>query len=478
MDYHIKKILLLLFTFLYCSGLFQKVWADPLKNIFQNDYLEIEYLLYQLKFSPQFKTAKSSVSEKLISHIFTDPQKIIRKDFNIPGFFKHRVRFWNSIYTQYTTNQVLIHDMNYLNLVYDFVDFSELHASPLNRYVKADIQSRYAQEKVRNLKKAIKYLQNNIHTKNLAAQNILKLLRKNKIPIPRKKQAQRKFFRKLANHIRVQTGQRDMVFQGILNSLPYLPYIEKLLKNFRLPQELLAIPFLESSFNPKALSKVGASGIWQFMPNIAKAIMPMGPTIDSRVNPLLASIGAVHLLRQNKTILKRWDLAVTAYNSGTKHLLRARKLFKRKKIKNMTLARVFKYYKHGHLGFASQNFYAEFLALVYTLAYKNQIFPLDGVDARSIKGSPQFDRHNVKVYLSLCKTSPQFVFNKYSRKNNNLRSMNTHFLRPKRKLNRGQIYFSSRPLPADKYYEVSDRQVRRLFPKKWKRYIRKKKCPF
>jgi membrane-bound lytic murein transglycosylase D len=147
-----------------------------------------------------------------------------------------------------------------------------------------------------------------------------------------------------------------MIHKGLLRSFAYDNFFKKHLKLFNLPKELLAIPFLESSFNRDATSRVNAAGMWQFMPYIGNLMMPKTTdNVDYRYNPVVSTIAAFHLLKENKMILKSWDLAITAYNSGTKHLIRARRKFKNR-TKNINLSYVLKNYKHAHLGFASKNF--------------------------------------------------------------------------------------------------------------------------
>jgi membrane-bound lytic murein transglycosylase D len=97
--------------------------------------------------------------------------------------------------------------------------------------------------------------------------------------------------------LRSQTGQRDQIEKGIQRSSIYIHYLRDLAKNFNLPPELLAIPFLESSFNPKAESKVGASGIWQIMPYISGKLLSRDKSKnapDLRNNPIIASLAAFH----------------------------------------------------------------------------------------------------------------------------------------------------------------------------------------
>src|SRR5690606_910794 len=155
------------------------------------------------------------------------------------------------------------------------------------------------------------------------------------------------------------TGQKNFIKSGIVESLPYQSFLFRLFADKKLPKELLAIPFLESSFNPRAHSKVSAAGAWQFMPLISSYFLPKRTTIlDYRFNVGLSSLAAAKLLDENHRILKSWDLAVTAYNSGTKHLLKTKRELKRP---DVTLEDVIKHSDSKHFGFASKNFYSEFL---------------------------------------------------------------------------------------------------------------------
>ncbi len=232
---------------------------------------------------------------------------------------------------------------------------------------------------------------------------VLSSIKKAGMKIPKGSRAKKKFFKKLSSQMRTQTGQRDMVLSGVLRSLPYLPFLEEQFEMFDAPKELLAIAFVESSFNLKARSYAGAAGIWQFMPRTASYFMPKrNKFIDYRMNPIISTISALHLLKQNKMILKRWDLAIPAYNFGTSHLVKA----KRKLGKDVTFAKVLKQYEHDAVGFASKNYYAEVLAMARVLAYKDAIFPLSGYEKKGLN----FKKKNLAVYVTKCNLRPAHFF--------------------------------------------------------------------
>jgi membrane-bound lytic murein transglycosylase D len=133
--------------------------------------------------------------------------------------------------------------------------------------------------------------------------------------------------------------------------------MERIFAEEGVPTELTRLAFVESMFNPKAISKVGASGIWQFMPDTARQFMTVSRYIDERNSPLKASRAAARLLALNYRILGSWPLAVTAYNHGAGSLQRAIR-----KLGSNDFERILRDYDDRNFGFASKNFYAEFLS--------------------------------------------------------------------------------------------------------------------
>ena len=131
-------------------------------------------------------------------------------------------------------------------------------------------------------------------------------------------------FRSAMRNIRCQTGQKDRFRAGVIRSGAYMDEIKRIFRNEGLPEDLSYLPHVESSFNPKAYSKSGAAGIWQFTRSTGKHFMKVGYTIDERRDPTLSSHAAAKLLRQNFWKLKNWPLAITAYNHGASGMLRAK----------------------------------------------------------------------------------------------------------------------------------------------------------
>ena len=404
---------------------------------------------------------------------FSVTQKIVfRANLKPLPFLRIKLSFWAQIYTQFTGDQVLIHDRRDLSIVYDAINFAPLKKSNLSRYKTAQKKRTATRKKVKRIRTSLFELSRMKKPKSKHAKQLQKHLIR--IKVKRPKGASRKnFFTALAMNLRVQTGQRDKIFQGILNIYPFENIFNKLFKTFNLPKELLAISFVESSFNPKATSKVGASGVWQIMPFIDKKILPQGKGIDSRRNVILSTLGALHLLSQNFKILKRWDTAVTAYNSGTKHLLRARKRFRKK---NADLAYILKRYRSRHLGFASKNFFSEFLALVYILEYKELLFPLDGINYMAIEKNPKIRYNNINVYISKCGFMPERFYASLKKSSPYLKHINNHLKHDKRIYSRGTVLFSDVHLSPRLYHKLPFIELKKRFPQKYFLTLKNKKC--
>ena len=457
-------ILFLLFT--------QNVFGLINPDAFESSYLGIEDIIEGHAIDNKFNTQQLVLKNDLLKDIIEDRNNLVTDTFNIPEYFKPAVTFWFSIYTQYSSQQVVIHDQDNVEIIYKILDFSQLYQDKINIFASIHLQSRLVLENARKIKELLHSIGNKKYNK-LSTQEmvVLDAIKKVYPKLPRNRKSKQLFFKKLAKNVRVQTGQRDMIYKGIVNSLPFIPFIYKKFDEFKLPKELLAIALLESSFNTEAYSKAGASGVWQFIKYTGNIFMPkIDKYQDYRNNPFISSIAAMQLLRENKMILSRWDLAVTAYNAGTKHLVRAKRKFK--KVKNISLEYILKNYKHPHLGFASKNYYAEYLALVHVLAYRDVIYPLKGVKNPNYN----FNSDSIQIYVAKCPINPFKISEILGSKNPDFLNLNKHFRVSKKSFSKGTIIVTDTKMPTRYYEEVDSNQMKNLRPKNWSRIVNKKSC--
>jgi membrane-bound lytic murein transglycosylase D len=273
--------------------------------------------------------------------------------FNVPDSMRDRVRFWREIYTRYTTNQGIIHDNVYLNVMYAAVDFSEIMKdSTKTPRQKARMREQLVQDKKDEIITRLMNLHGRKSSAGLSGEDLRVWRMFESINSPDK-------FREAAQgrRVRFQLGQKDKFIIGIFQSGRYLRQMEEIFRKEGLPIELTRLPFVESSFNLKATSRVGASGIWQFMPRTGRAFMKVGRDIDERNDPIKSTRASARMLKQNYVMLHNWPLAVTGYNHGP---------FGVKKIVESAgtrdLSAIIGNYSSRTVGFASENFYACFLA--------------------------------------------------------------------------------------------------------------------
>jgi membrane-bound lytic murein transglycosylase D len=399
-------------------------------------------------------------------HYLEDQDNRVSDIFKISPFFYNRVNFWFMIYTQFKSSHVVIHDKDNISLIYKVLDFSSIYDQQLHSNILYILQEKLTKEKVEKLKNDLSDLAKHPERNDLEARNMYRVLIQAGLTIPEEKRDRSKFFNDLRSRVRTQTGQMNFIRDGILRSLPYQKSLKTYFKSKNLPHELLAIPFLESSFNPKAESKVGALGPWQFMPLISKYYMPKNhKQFDYRSNVGVASISAAHLLSENYRILKSWDLAVTAYNSGTKHLFKTKRELGSAKV---SLEDIIRHSDSENFGFASKNFYSEFLALVHALAYEDELF--EGIhDHERDDARMELMFFISKCNLQLKKDIPLKLIEE-------IRFYNDHLKDEHTQLPRGAILTAKNSLPIAKFHALKFNHVIDVKPHSWQKLISNQSC--
>jgi membrane-bound lytic murein transglycosylase D len=261
--------------------------------------------------------------------------------FAHPPELEPDVRFWIRVYTEVTTDQGLLHDDRNLALVYEVLRFDPADSPAQREHRVAQAKARYADLLRRFAAGA---------TENLSAheRRILRAFGEN---------ATAAQFRDATQRIRFQLGQADRFHEGLLRAQAFEVNISRVLAERGVPAEIGALPHVESSFNPAAYSRVGAAGLWQFMPGTARRYMRVDNVVDERLDPYSATQAAANLMLYNYRLLGTWPLAVTAYNHGPGGLRRAQD-----ELGTSNIAVIVKGYQGATFGFASRNFYVAFLA--------------------------------------------------------------------------------------------------------------------
>ena len=265
-----------------------------------------------------------------------------------PSGLEADVNFWEQVFDRVPGNKCIFHDSKNLDVVY---------------FVKKLPRGRKAQRRaIKNSKRAIIATLNSLAKGKKLQTKLSRRLAQN---IP-KRLHKRAFFLKARHRVRCQKGVADSFAKSLKRSKLYLPMIRRLLRKRGLPLDLAYLPHLESGFNAKAHSKVGARGLWQIMPRTARGFLKVNRRRDDRLNVNLSSKFAVKMLHENYRKVGSWPLAVTGYNYGINGIHRAIKRLGTKdymKIRKRHRSRIF--------GFAAKNFYPSFLA-VRNLARKHE----------------------------------------------------------------------------------------------------------
>lgn len=349
----------------------EKVSSAEVENSIKN-YIQEEELSAQKNISDKVisnaeftLTAPEKILDK--SQILNDSENRIHDAFTIKENLMPRVSFWFDIYTKYGFHDRVIHHVEYPWIVFENVNIDERVALGKGpkwlRLVRAEKYVSQRRDYYRAILNKLAKLKN---FKNLNAdeKRVFDLMAE-------VKGSRSKVFAFAAGSIRSQTGQKDFYEKGLVAGSEFFPAMENIFAQKGLPTELTRLPLTESSFNILATSKVGASGIWQFMPGIGRRFMHVNDIVDERRSPLKSTELAAKLLKENYSILwKTWPLALTAYNHGPGGVKKAAAATKSKDI-----GVIVSQYRSKSFSFASSNFYPCFVAALHAEKYKEHLFP-------------------------------------------------------------------------------------------------------
>ncbi len=280
---------------------------------------------------------------------------VASSSFPMPPALRPQVEFWIGVFATYSRHQDIIHDTEHLDRVYSVLDFRDMEAQGVGDG-QIDALMRAREDAEKNRVRAMLYrLQEDPDPATLTAEELrLQGLFAND-PSPTKYMDAAS-----SDRLRGQRGLRERFAQGISIAHAYFPYMEEIFRRNGVPIEITRLPLVESTFNMKAYSKVGAAGVWQFMPGTARNFMRVDDVIDERLDPLVATGAAATFMRQNYDKLGTWPLAIKAYNHGPAGMARAVR-----ETGTTDIATIIQNYHGPAFKFASRNFYPEFLAAVH-----------------------------------------------------------------------------------------------------------------
>jgi len=261
--------------------------------------------------------------------------------FPVYPVIRDNVRFWERVYDTYSTRQGILHDKDDLTLIYGVIDLMNWELPGSGR-----INRRLIKTARRRYKAILTHLARGGAPRTKEEKKIAALLKQRKLSAGRAR-----------DNIRLQIGQKDRFRQGVIRSGAWIRDIQAIFQAHQLPVELAYLPHVESSFNPRAHSKAGAVGLWQFTRSTGRAYLTIDQAVDERYDPYLSSNAAARLLRDNYRELGTWPLALTAYNYGLPGMKRAL-------ARKGSYEKIFRQHRTRLFKFASRNFYSEFVAAV------------------------------------------------------------------------------------------------------------------
>jgi membrane-bound lytic murein transglycosylase D len=144
----------------------------------------------------------------------------------------------------------------------------------------------------------------------------------------------------------------------------YFPLFEKYLAKHNMPEDLKYLSIVESGLNPRAMSRVGAAGLWQFMPATGRIYrLNRNWFVDERLDPEKATEAACRYLKQLHAMFDDWQLALAAYNAGPGNV--------RKAIRRSGYKKDF-WEVYNHLPRETRAYVPQFAAVMYVMQHADE----------------------------------------------------------------------------------------------------------
>jgi membrane-bound lytic murein transglycosylase D len=319
-------------------------------------------------------------------------------NFPCPDELKPKIEFWVRVFQEFRKNQAVFHDAETPEMIYSVIE-SDTFCGQGRRNSPIELE----RTRIKNVLKSIQEKQSNNNSSYTSEEQTI---------VNQIKSSKTFELDKATDRIRCQNGVRDQFEKALSRYKYYRNDVVQILKDANLPEEIQYLPFVESSYNPLAYSKVGAAGLWQIMPKTARVLgLKINASIDERLDPILATKAATRYFDQaystmiNTASSKGYDsrpstlapFVMTSYNygiSGMKNALAAH---------GVDFMHMMDNYKGKSFRVAVKNFYASFLAAKHIVMNENHYF--QRVEPYQF---PQFNTLNVPRNMSATKFSENF----------------------------------------------------------------------
>ena len=284
----------------------------------------------------------------LLASLFAVPALVSAQSSDLfprPSELEPAVNFWIKVYTEVNTRNGFLHDSQNLSVIYARVSNNRREREAQRNEIRENLQLLASGKRdglTRSQREILTLWPGDVSNQTL---------------------------RTAASNIRFQLGQSDRFLGGLKRSGAYRTHINQVIREKNLPVGLGVLPHVESSFNPRAYSSASAAGMWQFGRATGQRFMRIDHIVDERMDPYIATYAAMSLLEYNYSVLGTWPLALTAYNHGVGGISRAVR-----QIGTTDIEKIVANYRGRAFGFASRNFYAQFLAVMHVDNNAQQYF--------------------------------------------------------------------------------------------------------
>ena len=265
------------------------------------------------------------------------------------------------VFRTYNRSQAILHDSRHLGVVYEVIDFSPLNdRTDLSDGQKRKIRSKRIQTERASIIRSLQRLAADPDPSSLTPEE-------RQIQMLFEESSDSNKYLEATRRVRVQTGQSDHLTRALLQSKGWIRDIEAIFESHGLPRELTALMFIESMFNPRAISEVGASGFWQFMPDTGQDYLSINAFWDDRNDPIQSSLAAARFLQDLYRQMGDWALTINAYHSGPARILKAVK-----DLDTRDIAVIIDRFQDPGYQFYSRNYYPEFLAVAEIYRHEDE----------------------------------------------------------------------------------------------------------
>lgn len=275
--------------------------------------------------------------------------------FPVAPEIEPNVHFWTQVYGVWGRDKVALHDDEHLGVVYEVLTL------PPGGYGATE------RARVAGRKASLEYQLKTLEGKVASGASLSREERALRDTIV--DAAGPRAVAGASERVRVQRGIRERFRDGLEVSGRYDETFREIFRARGLPADLAYLPHVESSFQLKARSPVGAGGVWQFMPATGRLYMTVNHAVDERYDPVIAAEAAAAYLGGAHDRLGSWPLAVTSYNHGVGGMQRAKSLY------GDDFGAIARRYKGPAFGFSSRNFYAQFVAAREVAGNPGKYFP-------------------------------------------------------------------------------------------------------